>query len=79
MICPWALFMGYDFHISEDGPKLIEVNTNAGGAFLVSALQRAVAEHAMACGDARLTSSDAIDTRLAESFIAHIKQTNKEF
>ena len=26
--------MGFDFHITPAGPKLIEVNTNAGGAFL---------------------------------------------
>jgi hypothetical protein len=26
--------MGYDFHISAEGPRLIEINTNAGGAFL---------------------------------------------
>lgn len=26
--------MGYDFHLGAAGPKLIEVNTNAGGAFL---------------------------------------------
>ncbi|MBI3675346.1 MAG: hypothetical protein HY243_01860 [Proteobacteria bacterium] len=31
---PRGVFMGYDFHLSPDGPKLIEVNTNAGGAFL---------------------------------------------
>lgn len=29
-----GVFMGFDFHISPDGPKLIEINTNAGGAFL---------------------------------------------
>jgi hypothetical protein len=29
-----SLMMGYDFHLTEDGPKLIEVNTNAGGAFM---------------------------------------------
>jgi hypothetical protein len=29
-----GVFMGFDFHIGRDGPKLIEVNTNAGGAFL---------------------------------------------
>ncbi|MCF8882068.1 hypothetical protein L5849_05065 [Erythrobacter sp. SN021] len=29
-----GLFMGYDFHLTADGPKLIEINTNAGGAFL---------------------------------------------
>ncbi|ORJ56048.1 hypothetical protein [Geothermobacter hydrogeniphilus] len=27
-----AVMMGYDFHLSDDGPRLIEVNTNAGGA-----------------------------------------------
>ncbi|GMO31313.1 hypothetical protein TM233_44520 [Bradyrhizobium sp. TM233] len=33
--------MGYDFHVSSDGPKLIEVNTNAGGAFLNALLAKA--------------------------------------
>ena len=34
-------FMGYDFHLGSDGPQLIEVNTNAGGAFLNVLLARA--------------------------------------
>ncbi|MBF0267489.1 MAG: hypothetical protein HQL44_02740 [Alphaproteobacteria bacterium] len=29
-----SVFMGYDFHIGPQGPLLIEVNTNAGGAYL---------------------------------------------
>lgn len=33
-----GVFMGYDFHLADDGPKLIEINTNAGGAFLNAAL-----------------------------------------
>jgi hypothetical protein len=33
--------MSYDFHVTASGPKLIEVNTNAGGAFLNAALARA--------------------------------------
>jgi hypothetical protein len=32
--------MGYDFHLDDDGPRLIEVNTNAGGAFLNALLAR---------------------------------------
>ncbi len=36
-----GVFMGYDFHITPEGPKLIEINTNAGGAFLNVALQDA--------------------------------------
>jgi hypothetical protein len=38
---PLGVFMGYDFHISPDGPRLIEVNTNAGGAFLNALLEEA--------------------------------------
>ena len=29
-----AVMMGYDFHLSDQGPRLIEINTNAGGAGL---------------------------------------------
>jgi hypothetical protein len=29
-----AVMMGYDFHLQGDAPRLIEVNTNAGGALL---------------------------------------------
>ncbi|WP_395646147.1 hypothetical protein [Terricaulis sp.] len=38
---PTGAFMGYDFHLTPDGPRLIEVNTNAGGAFLNAFLARA--------------------------------------
>ena len=29
-----GVFFGYDFHLNADGAHLIEINTNAGGAFL---------------------------------------------
>jgi hypothetical protein len=38
-------FLGFDFHLSADGPKLIEINTNAGGGFLAAML----GEAALAC------------------------------
>jgi glutathione synthase/RimK-type ligase-like ATP-grasp enzyme len=38
---PRGVFMGYDFHLTSQGPKLIEINTNAGGAFLNAALRDA--------------------------------------
>ncbi|MFP5385620.1 MAG: hypothetical protein ACLGHN_06040 [Bacteriovoracia bacterium] len=38
---PHGVFMGYDFHLGEDGPKLIEINTNAGGALLNLELAKA--------------------------------------
>ena len=31
---PLGAFMGYDFHLGAGPPRLIEINTNAGGAFL---------------------------------------------
>lgn len=36
-----GVLMGYDFHVTPRGPRLIEINTNAGGAFLNAALARA--------------------------------------
>ncbi len=45
-----GLFMAYDFHITEEGPKLIEINTNAGGAFLVQGMYESVAARVPLCG-----------------------------
>ena len=36
-----GVFVSYDFHVAGEGPKLIEINTNAGGALLNAALARA--------------------------------------
>lgn len=33
-----GVFYGYDFHLNEQGAHLIEINTNAGGAFLMALL-----------------------------------------
>ncbi len=38
---PRGVFLGYDFHVGPDGPRLIEINTNAGGALLNTALAAA--------------------------------------
>ncbi len=38
---PEGVFMGYDFHLTPAGPRLIEVNTNAGGAYLHAAALQA--------------------------------------
>jgi hypothetical protein len=38
---PRGAFMGYDFHVGPGGPRLIEINTNAGGALLHAAAARA--------------------------------------
>lgn len=38
---PLGVCMGYDFHLGPKGPRLIEINTNAGGLLLNAALARA--------------------------------------
>jgi hypothetical protein len=42
-----GVFLGYDFHIGALGPRLIEINTNAGGGFLNVAAR----DHQIACCD----------------------------
>lgn len=63
---PIGALMGYDFHITADGPRLIEVNTNAGGAFLNHAL--AVAQRTC-CLKARTDVGDILPPR---NFAEHI-------
>lgn len=38
---PLGVFYGYDFHLGSDGPRLIEINTNAGGALFNAVLAQA--------------------------------------
>jgi len=38
---PLGVFLGFDFHLTSQGPELIEINTNAGGALLNAVLARA--------------------------------------
>lgn len=38
---PPGVCLGFDFHRTPDGPRLIEINTNAGGSLLVALLNRA--------------------------------------
>ncbi|MFW5332191.1 hypothetical protein [Hydrogenophaga sp. ZJX-1] len=65
---PAGVFMGYDFHLAADGPKLIEINSNAGGAFLNAALARA---HRACCTgfEPLFDPADAL-LRLDEVFLA---------
>jgi hypothetical protein len=66
---PLGAFMGYDFHLGAEGPKLIEINTNAGGAFLNSVLARA--QHAC-CAEAqvalRRSEADEFDRSVLRMF-----------
>jgi hypothetical protein len=66
---PRGAFMGYDFHIAADGPKLIEVNTNAGGAFLTAPLARAQRSCCQAAGLAGgRTDADQFESAVLQMF-----------
>ncbi|WP_341917561.1 hypothetical protein [Polaromonas sp. YR568] len=65
---PAGVFMAYDFHLGADGPRLIEINTNAGGALLNAALARA---HRDCCEPMQGLMDAASDlTRLDDTFVA---------
>lgn len=68
---PRGVFMGYDFHLAADGPKLIEVNTNAGGAFLNALLAKAqracCAEVEVGLSRSEATDFDAAVLRMFEN------------
>lgn len=67
---PIGAFMGYDFHITPEGPRLIEVNTNAGGGFLNAFLARA---QRGCCGQAlsplEIEPAAAVGARIVQMFV----------
>lgn len=69
---PIGACMGYDFHLGEAGPQLIEINTNAGGALLNVALARAQQSccEAMDLALAPLPAVDTLEAEFFEMFLA---------
>jgi hypothetical protein len=65
-----GVFDGFDFHITADGPRLIEINTNAGGALLNAAARRALVT---CCPDADTSfppqpDADSLERRFVTMF-----------
>jgi hypothetical protein len=58
-----GVFFGYDFHIGDAGPQLIEINTNAGGAMLNAELGRA---QRACCDEVRGLVTGPVDAALLE-------------
>jgi hypothetical protein len=67
-----GVFFGYDFHIGPDGPRLIEINSNAGGAFLNAAARDAQ----IACCDATLDYLQRLPTgrQLEDDIVAMFRR-----
>ncbi|WP_054005283.1 ATP-grasp domain-containing protein [Cypionkella psychrotolerans] len=68
---PQGALMGYDFHLSDDSPKLIEVNTNAGGAFLNALLAQA---QTLCCIGRMPVASDSLVARFEAAVIAMFRR-----
>ena len=69
---PRGVFMGFDFHLGAHGPRLIEINTNAGGALLNAVLARA---QAACCREMEWAFRPSADlARLEETFFAMFRE-----
>lgn len=75
---PLGALMGYDFHVTPDGPRLIEVNTNAGGAFLNAVLARA---QSACCAEVLapfdIRPSEGFGDRIADMFVAEWRRQGR--
>ena len=63
-----GVFLSYDFHMAGTEPKLIEINTNAGGALLNAALARA--QKACCAAIAGMTTDPVAIEMLGQTFVA---------
>jgi len=68
---PRGALMGYDFHLSHHGPRLIEINTNAGGAFLNNV---ACDAQRLCCDQMRITGQIARPDDLSERIVDMFRQ-----
>lgn len=75
-----GVFMGYDFHIGADGPKLIEINTNAGGALINAVLASAQSVCCMAAEPliSGVPSLEHVATAFLDSFEAEWRAARGE-
>jgi hypothetical protein len=72
-------FIGYDFHLGADGPRLIEINTNAGGALLNAILARA---QRACCEEVEMLESGpvpagALERTLFDMFVAEWRRSGR--
>jgi hypothetical protein len=70
----FGVFMGYDFHLTPEGPRLIEINTNAGGALLNGLHTASLLDPAkLACACRELLPVEAVEERILASFRAELE------
>jgi hypothetical protein len=65
-----GVFFGYDFHVSADGPQLIEINSNAGGALLNVQLLRAQRRDVADGATLKIAGNQALEQTFWSMFLA---------
>ena len=66
-----GVFMGYDFHLTGDGPRLIEINTNAGGALLNGLHTASLCDpQKLSCLCADLLPVETVQARIVRQFVS---------
>lgn len=74
-----AVFMGYDFHLGAEGPRLIEINTNAGGALLNGLHTAALCDPAkLACLCSDLLPVESMEARIVRTFRSELRAVRGE-
>jgi hypothetical protein len=69
----FGVFMGYDFHLTPHGPRLIEVNTNAGGALLNGLHTASLCDpERLACLCADLLPVETLEDKIVQTFVAEL-------
>lgn len=75
-----GVFLSFDFHLTNEGPKLIEINTNAGGAFLETKLMEAQKECCPEVSEMlpRADEIRAIEDNFLNTFFREWKSSGRE-
>lgn len=64
-----GVFMGYDFHLTSAGPRLIEINTNAGGAMLANSALAAAHSLTSICGPAEANDPEQVHRDIVQMLV----------
>ncbi len=74
-----GVFMGYDFHLTPDGPRLIEINTNAGGALLNGLHTASLCDPVkLACLCSELIAVETMQARIVRTFEAELHAAGRD-
>lgn len=72
-----GMFMGFDFHIGAEGPRLIEVNSNAGGLFLIHLLEASSRHEMSACAVGEAGPAGDMGASIVDMFLTEWRMAGR--